>query len=290
MGALSANQHLRVYVSPEAAPVAKTLDALANGEITFLRTNIAAGVAAIPTAGTFRVAYKDLAGEVHLSDVIDTALIVSKAENAASVDPVEQVDNLTIPSVVVGESYVVKLAVPNYAGLISQNDEVYFYGTYTAKTGDTATIVATALRDSLKKAVDKAAVPFAAISSAAAVLTATGVAQPYVRAKFDARQVNFDLSLIKPEAIAVGKDASSVVPKVGKGTYGQVATAEEFYAGYNSDYANRDADFPANGSPTLAAEAGETYASTTIVFETKRGGANVLTQRQTILCAYKEAP
>lgn len=306
MGTHSANQHLRVYVSTAAAAKVLANDggttdngledatAFPAGAITYWITSGASantGVATPPTDGSsYRVVYKDLNGIIHMGPVIDSSKLEMPAKATAYSAPVEQVDDLTIPAtVVVGDTYLIKLRVPNYGGLVSPQDEVFFYGSHVAVTGDTATTIAAALAANLQKNLDKAPVPIATATSSGAVVTVTGLAQPYVKALFDGRQVNFDLSLALPADKAVGKDATSVAPKPGYGTGKQVASLEEFYAGYNTGYKDRYHNWPAVTEPTLAADAAGTYNAVSITFsEVQSGQANVVGQRQTILCFFKQ--
>jgi len=290
MGVKSANQHLRVYVAvgaPSAAADQAALDALGVGTVTYIEEGTAVGVTAPPSGKDFRVFYKDLAGNVFRSPVIKAEDVVSIKAGVAAVPEVQQVDKLTIPTPVVGQSFIIKLRVPNYGGLISPQDEVFFYGNFTAK--DTvAANVAAGLAASLKKAVDAAPVPFADVTVSGADITVTGIEQNYVRGKWDGRLVNFDLSLSKPVDFMTGA-TKVTVGNPGNGTGKQVASAEEFYAGYNEGYKNREGGYPYNTEPVLAADASKEYKTDTIIFKTKRDGSNVATQRQTIIVAHTPA-
>jgi len=300
------NQHLRVFVSPAAAtqptvPADGTVLDLAGvgagtglplGGITF-RTNL--GLATVrddnaydPTKDT-QIFYKSLDGDVQ-SVIIKAADVLSTDLQRAAVAPTEQVSNLTITTATVGAEYVIKLVVPGYGGLIGAKDEAIFYGSHVAPTGATTTTIATALYASLKAACDAAPVPFATITNpSAGVVRATGVAQPYVKARWSGRQVNFHLELSRPAALATGADAGGTVPVVGNGNYNQVAALEEWYAGENRGYANRYADWPAMTEPTLAAAAGQVYTSDTITFATKpQTSAGVEAQKQTVMLFYQE--
>lgn len=302
MSVQGVNQHLRVYVSPAAAtqptvPADGTVldldgvgagTGLPLGGITFRSLSPNRDDGAVPTTRDFQVVYKDLNGKVFFSPVIKQANIVSSDLQRAAVAPVQQVSNLTIGTATAGAEYVVKLEVPGYGGLVGAKDEAKFYGSYTAKTGDTTTVIATALTASLKAACDKAPVAFASVTSAAAVITVTGVAQPYQQARWSGRQVNFALSLSRPVAQQAGDDGDTTVPKPGNGQYNQVAAREEFFAGENTGYKNRYADWPAMTEPTLAATAGQVYTSDTITFYTTHSNPNEGKQLQTIEIYYQE--
>ncbi len=289
MGVLSANQHLRVYVSTAAPKVVADTSAtplektgLAAGEVTYVPVGETATVAIPPTDKDFRVAYKDLSGHLFFSPTVKVKDVIS-IKTEAGVAESQQVANLTIDTPIdEGANYMVKLRVPNYGGLISPQDEVYFYGNYTAKSGDGAPEVATGLADSLKKAVEAAPVPFVDVTASAGEITVTGLEQPYVRAKFDGRFVRFDLTLSRPEHARKGQDAGSTAGFPGRNTGKQVASAEEFYAGYNEGYKNRFGDYPYDTQPILAADVTKSYTSDTIIFATKREGSNVVSQRQVI--------
>jgi hypothetical protein len=302
MGVIGVNQHLRVYVSTAAAGKVIANDggttdtgigdavAFPNGSITYLKPD-GTGVATPPTTGTYQVAYRSVDGKIYLSPVVDTTKLVKAAAVKDYVAPVQQVDKLSIPATpVAGTAYTIKLRCPEYGGLLGAEDEVNFYGHYTVQSGDTNTNVATGLTASLKKATDKAPVPFVSVTSSGAIISVAGLAQPYVHAKVDGRLVRFDLSLALPESLARGKDSSGNTLAVeGNGAYHQVASAEEFYAGYNTDYRNRGADWPDNGAPVFAAAPGETYLSHTIVFNSEEAGSDPLAQRQVIVCYFQKA-
>jgi len=304
MSMQGANQHLRVYVSPATAATEPTTPAdgtvldysivtagtgLPLGGITYRKIAAVSDVAVLPVAVDFQVIYKDMDGTVFFGPVIKPADILKTDLARVAVAPTQQVSNLTIGTATAGASYVIRLTVPGYGGLIGSQDEVYFYGTHTAPAGATVASIATALFTSLKAATDKAPVSFAVITNpSAGKVTVTGVVQPYEQARWDGRQVAFDLSLAAPTALVAGDDGDTVGPILGNGQFNQVAGMEEFYAGYNRGYANRFADWPLNTSPTLAAEAGGSYTSDTIVFATKFGDANGGSQRQAIHLFFKE--
>ena len=299
------NQNLRVYVSPASAATEPTIPAdgtvldysgvgagtgLPLGGITYRSIDAVRDDATMPTTVDFRIIYKDMSGDVHQSPVIKADEILSTDLARAAVAPTEQIANLTIGTATAGASYVVRLVVPGYGGLLGAQDEVYFYGSHTAPaTGATVTTIATALYESLKLACDKAPVAFATVTNpSAGVIRVTGVAQPYVQAKWSGRQVHFNLSLASPGELAAGEDAGGTTPVLGNGQYNQVASLEEFYAGENRGYANRYNDWKYVTEPTFAAEAGASYTSDTITFATKYGAANAGSQRQVIMLFFKE--
>lgn len=303
MSVQGVNQHLRVYVSPASAATAPTVPAdgtvldysgvgagtgLPLGGITYRSIAAVRDDATIPSVD-FQVVYKDMNGAVYFSPVIKADDIIKKDLARAAVAPVQQVSNLTIGTATAGASYVIKLTVPGYGGLLGAQDEVNFYGMHTASASDTVTTIGTALYASLKLSCDKAPVAFATVTNpSAGQITVTGVAQAYVQAKWSGRQVNFALSLVQPDALVSGDDGDTTVPVVGNGQYNQVAGLEEFYAGENRGYANRYNDYPYMTEPVLAAEVGASYTSDSITFATKHGAANSGTQRQVIMLFFKE--
>tara|TARA_R110000744_G_scaffold312424_5_gene419782 strand:+ start:16920 stop:17855 length:936 start_codon:yes stop_codon:yes gene_type:complete len=311
MALRGANQHLTAFVSTAAAPVGVgTVATPAAGEITYQATTgktyatpalaAAESLANGSKKSEFSIMYHALNGEIYRRGPFLTADIVEESTKAYAA-PVEQIDTFTVPATVIaGDQYILKLAVPNYGGLISQQDEIYFYGNYVAQTGDTAALVAVGLHASLKKRLDSLPVAIATATVATSIITVTGVAQPYVKAKWEGKQVNFRLTLAAPSSIMNDRTSSnagvgtvgtvlSPAKTVGFGTYAQVAAMEEFYAGYDSDYLNREADFPANGDPQFAAAVGGTYNSRNIVLRVKNySGAEAGTQRQTIACYFAQ--
>ena len=291
MGVKSANQHLRVYVSTGAPVVAANqaaLTALAVGRFTYVAEGTAVGTATPPTGKNFRVHYKGVDGNLFVSPTVKFADIVKSTIAVAGANEVQQVDTLAIANAIAGKSYFIKLRVPNYGGMISPQDEVYFYGNYTAKAGDTTALIAAGLRASLKKACDAAPVPFANITGATNKIIATGVVQKYVRSKWDGRLVNFDLTLSHPET-EMGGAVKTTAGKAGTGTGKQVASMEEFYAGYNEGFKNRGGNYPYDTEPTLAADVSKLYKADTIIFKTKQDGSNDMSQRQTIMIFHTPA-
>lgn len=297
------NQHLRVYVSPATAATEPTVPADGNildysivtagtglplGGITYRSIATVRDDATMPVTVDFQIIYKDMDGNVFFGPVIKPEDIISTDLARAAVAPTQQVSNLTIGTATADASYVLRLVVPGYGGLLGAQDEVYFYGTYTAATGDDVTAIADGLVASMGIALAKAPVSFATISNTAGKIIVTGVAQPYVQAKWSGRQVNFALSLASPEALLAGDDGDTTTPVLGNGNYNQVAGLEEFYAGYNEGYKNRYSDFPYNTEPTLAAEVGGSYTSDTITFATVQQSANLGSQRQVIQLFFKE--
>ena len=298
MSSISSNQHTAVFVSPSAAGVALAgttgaiaPENLAAGEITFMQgagVNGPIGLAVPPTTGDFTVAFKDASGAVYLRKVNGADVIKKDSALQAAVAKVEQVQVLTIPiAVVVGDQYVLKVRVPGYGGLIGSEDEVYFYGSHTVVTADTLTTVAAGLADSLGKQLAKCPVPIITLASGAGTVTATAVAQPYEQAKWQAKPVRFDMSLVQPTEAWIG-GVNSSDPHPGSGQGYQVAAREEFFAGYNTSYKNRFADWPNMVNPNLAADAAGAYSRISIVHATKYGDANQGTQRQIIECWFKE--
>lgn len=302
MGVRSTNQHLRVFVSTNAAAFADAVPGTASdllndgvfapGRVTYqtsIGTNyatVAAALAAVP--GQVTVVYKGLDSKIYRSPVIKEAKIAKLVEGAAYVAPTEQVDTLTIPATpVAGDEYVVTVAVPNYGGMISQQDEVKFYASRVATSTDTASTIAASLRASLKQRLDSLPTPIIAVTGATSNIILTGLPQPYVQSKWDGKQVHFYTSLSSPYHLMAGATATAVA-KPGKGTYAQVAGAEEFFAGYNSDWLNRTANFPGDGSPIFAATSGATYKSTNIAFVTEHDAVSVQgIQKQEVMVFFK---
>tara|TARA_R110000851_G_scaffold87648_1_gene191084 strand:+ start:39033 stop:39968 length:936 start_codon:yes stop_codon:yes gene_type:complete len=220
---------------------------------------------------------------------IEKASLVSYKETPYNAQ-VQKASTLTITSSITeGASYTVRLALPNYGGAISQQDEKYFYGNHVATSTDTATTIAAGLVSTINKSMSQSndLNPFITVASAAGVITFTGVKQKYVRAKFQGKQIEFNASITNPEAFW-GDEAITVLPVVGSGVDNQVRTLEEFFAGYNSDYANRGADFPGGGDPIFTAANGKTYDGTSILLKNGYGAANIGTQRSEILCYFAQ--
>ena len=258
------------------------------GAITYLNHTTQAHVAVMPLTAPFNVVYKAMDGNIYHGPTIKPAEIESSKLGVASVAPVQQVSNITVTATA-STDYVLRLSMQGYGGLIGANEEINFYGThFNPASGGTATTIADALVASLQAALAKAPSTFVTVSNVAGKITITGVAQPYERAKLDGRQVNFKVSLAAPEAQWAGADADSTPPVPGRGQYNQVAAMEEFYAGYSRGYANRDADWPNNLTPSFAAVAGNTYKSDTVIFASTEARANLGSQRQIITCFFQE--
>ena len=223
------------------------------------------------------------------SPVIKPSEIVSSALAQAAVAPVQQVGIVTVTATA-STNYVIKLTGKAYGGLLGANEEINWYGTHTSlASGSTATTIADALVLSLQKAISKAPVPFVTVANTAGAITVTGVAQPYIRTKFEGRQVHFNIEISSPEAQWQGAaSGTAVAPSPGRGQYNQVASMEEFYAGYSRGYANRAANFPHDVTPDFAAAAGNTYTADTVTFATIDPRANLGSQRQVITCFFQE--
>jgi hypothetical protein len=264
-------------------------DGIPLGGITYLNKSTQAHVATAPVTVPFQVVYKAMDGSIYHSPEINPANLLKSDLARAAVAPTQQVDVVTVTATA-SASYVIKLTVLGYGGLLGAQDEVCFYGTHTnPATGGTATTIGDALNASLTAALAKAPVAIATVSNTAGAITVTGVEQPYVTSKFDGRQVNFKLEIAAPEAQWAGATAAtSTVPNPGRGNYNQVAAQEEFYAGYSRNFANRGKDFPSEGDPSFAAVAGNTYKSDTFIFAHKDQSANEGSSRQTIICYFQE--
>ena len=294
---LTANQHLQVFVSTTGTAVAAAdLEALAllPGSIGFLE--IATGAVLVaPPVGLFQAAYCDLNGIVHLSQKMDSTEDNYHYHEAiiGRIDTVQHEETLTVPLVVVeGDQYVARIACPEYGGLIGAEDEVWFYGSHTVKLVggviETRAEVAAGIAASLQLAVGKAPVPFIDVTAAAGVITFVGIVQPYTQALFDGRHVAFATSWTSPESAWAGGEVT-VPGTPGKGTYAQVAVREELYAGYNTFYKNRQADWPRVVQPTLAADPAGLYNLHSFTTRTRHGDANHGTQRQITECYFNVA-
>ena len=295
MGVRGTKNHLTVFVSPKTTAVGDGTgdwnlaagDALDAGDVTYVNLSTGKFNSTSPNDSRFAIVYKQMDGTIVQKNMPLDLITVALTKSYAA--PVEQIATLTIPATpLAGDEYQIRLNVPFYGGLVSPQDDVNFYGNYTAKTGDSATAVATALAASLKAACDRAPVAFVAVTQSTTKVVVTGVAQPYVQSKWDSRQTLFNLELARPELLARGADeAGQTAPNPGHGTYGQVATMEEFYAGYNSDFKNRGADWPAEGNPTFGAETGATYNSSSFTFANTKIGNSVVAQRQSVVVWFK---
>jgi len=276
MGLQGVNQHLRVVVGkPKAAADATAMEA---GTYGFIKENTSAVLAAPPTDKPYKVAQCLSKGNVIMSGVIPLGV---KAVKKAHKDEVLEVQELTIPTVssTGGEVYILKVRLPEYGGNIGAQDEYFVYANYVAKAGDKAADVAAALFADIKEGLNALAVPVATVANASAKLTFTAVSQPYHKGKMSGRPQAFEVSLD-----GAVQDGATVKTQghPGIGTYKQVASQEEFFAGYNSDYANRQGNYPANGDPILLAKPEATYDSHTITFKVERNGFNSLSHRQVI--------
>ena len=279
MSVQNVNQHLSVIVG--TAVVASAVAPAAVGEVGFLVEG--AWAVAAPTDKKFQVGVKLTSGDVLMSAVVDPMSVGYSSVDSAYDAPVMKVATLTIPSPVIDDSFTVRLGLPAYGGTISQEDIYYVYASATATTA-TASDVATELRDSLTKALAKLGKPIGVVSGSGGDIIVTAVPQAYVQGKFAGGAQDFFLELTGTQNL----DSVVTAGSPGNGTYAQVAGQEEFFAGYNEDYKNRGADWPANGTPDLLANPAKTYNGTTIIFANTQKGFNDLSQRQ-ILQVWLEA-
>jgi len=290
------NQHLNVFVSTASAGVAFVNDGgstdngaadLAAGEVTYMNTATGVCSATPPTSGKYKVVFKDSEGNTRESAEIDSADAV--VSSATPVADQMQVSTLTIPAPDIGDQIVVKIGVHNYGGFLDANAIHYFYANHTADS-TVAADAAAALRSNLAAALAKAPVSVATVSGSGANIVVTGVAQPYKKDKFSGSVVRFFVEQSKPDADAQGETVTTV-GKDGINTFRQVAALENFVAGYNSDYVNRQGNWPYDGSPHLETDtmtSSDTFNSHTIVVKNPYGGANSGTQRQVIHVFYKQ--
>ena len=276
MSVQNVNQHLRVIVGKPAAAADAT--AMAASTYGFISEGTVAVLAAPASGKNYQVAHAYGAGNVIMSGMIPAAFQpVTAAYKAA----VQQVQTLTIPTITAtgGENYILKVRLPEYGGTIGAQDEYFVYANYVADHGDDQDAVALALFTDIEKGLAALAVPVAIVTNATNVLTFTGVEQPYRRTHFSGKIQDFAVSLSGEANV----DVLLITPAViGRGTYAQVAGQEEFFAGYNEDYKNRKANWPASGDPDFNALAGKTYDSHTISVEMTQKGFNDLTQKQVI--------
>ena len=291
MGVNQGNQHLTVYVSNATAGSSLAAGAkLAAGQVTFMAASTGVGTATPPTV-PFKVVYAYPDGKIVQSATIAAGTYSEITASAA----VQKVQTLTVPGVAVAGAldYVVRLALPAYGGTISQQDEVFVYGNFKAKAGDTAAVIGKGLKESLFKAISKLPESVVVIdgvnlttgiSASTAAIKLTGVAQSYAMNMFEGAQQDFDVSLTGAVDVA---PVLTTGPKPGVGVGSAVAGAEEFFAGYNSDYVNRQRNWPAVGNPQLVANPAKMYDSYSFVVENKFGGSMPVGQKQTILVYYK---
>ena len=274
MSVQSVNQHLSVIVG--TAVVATAIAPAAVGEVGFLVDG--AWAVAAPTDKPYKIGVLLPSGDIHMSAEINPLSVGYSTADSAYAAPVMKVATLTIPTPAIGDEFTVRLALPAYGGTISQEDIYYVYASTVAETA-TAADVAVSLRLSLGKALAKLGKPVAVISGTGAEIIATGVAQDYVQGKFAGGAQDFYLELTGSFNL---DSAATTAGAPGNGTYPQVAGQEEFYAGYNEDYKNRGAGWPATGAPDLLADASKTYNGTTIIFAATQKGFNDLSQRQVV--------
>lgn len=296
MGVQNTNQHLRTYVSTASAGVAFVNDGgstdngvadLAAGQVTYMNTATGVCSATPPTSGKYKVVYKSSEGNTFESPEVDSAYAV--VTSGTPVADVMQVSTLTIPAPAVGDQLVVKVGIYNYGGFLDANAIHYVYANHTAES-TTAADAAAALRTNLAAGLAKCPVSVATVSGSGANIVVTGVAQKYTKNKFEGAVIKFFVEQSQPAANAQGSTLTTA-PKDGKNTYRQVASMEDFYAGYDSDYINRQGNWPYDGTPFLETDSmasTSTFNSHTITFKNPYGAANAGTQRQVINVFYKQ--
>ena len=98
---------------------------------------------------SFKLEYVSPGGLV-CSDIIDAdKILYAKYTPAANMQPKFNTVSIKVTKAVVGQEYVIKVMLNNYAGAGDDNYTVK-YGIYTAKTGDTAALIAAGLKESLQ--------------------------------------------------------------------------------------------------------------------------------------------
>ena len=119
-------------------------------------------------------------GGIVCSDIINTDNILYTAYTpAAKMQPKFNTVTITVTKAVVGQEYVIKVTLNNYAGAGDDNYTVK-YGMYTAKTGDTVNTIAKGLAESLKANMkDLVKLPTVTVPSSGAAITITEVIDDY---------------------------------------------------------------------------------------------------------------
>ena len=281
------NQHLTVFVADAGTAVAAGDDLgstkLPKGTVTFIDP-AGVGTATPPAGVDFNVVYRYPSGIVLRSQTIPAGTPINLV--AAQAD-VSKKQTLAVPAAAEGkQDFVVRVALPAYGGSVSQNDTFYVYGSYKAKKNDTATIIATALVKSLNDSIKALAEDiFKPATAASGVITLEGVLPAAEMGKFEGDPFDFYMELTGSFDV---DGVTTREMKIGRGQGRQVVEQEEFFAGYNSDYVNRQRNWPAAGSPSLNAKANAAYSSYNFVVENAQGGAHPVSQRQTIIVYIKE--
>ena len=145
--------------------------------------------------GPFRITQIGHGGQVS-SETIDPKKIASvHLTKAAAMKEKLGVHTVTVTTVSAGQIYEVKLQINQYIGQ-GEQDQTYRLGTYKAKTGDTAALIAAGLAASLQKAlgydsnlgaassINSYKEKLCTVTVAGAVITISEVEQDWVLGKF----------------------------------------------------------------------------------------------------------
>lgn len=117
-------------------------------------------------------------GGVVGSDIIDVdKILYASKTTAAKMQPKFNTVSIKVTKAVVGQEYVIKVMLNNYAGAGDDNYTVK-YGIYFAKTGDTANTIAAGLKDSLQANM-KDLVKLPTVGGSNDTITITEVADDY---------------------------------------------------------------------------------------------------------------
>ncbi len=211
---------LKVLVSPLTSPsVAPNVTDLAEGEMGYFNKTTGALILAGSGEGYFALRKN---GSVIKSKVL-TGLAGYATDLEDYAAPVLHTVTITIPTVVIGTTYMVQLEVK----IPGMRGEFYFHAPYLAQTGDDATAVATAITLALNNTlVREQKADYFTVTSATDTITITNKLRAYVQGHLPGRPANFKARLTLPEDEALlatvtvaGSDGVGYAPYVAELEY-----------------------------------------------------------------------
>lgn len=211
---------------------------------------VANATGSVTTPGNFGSVAKTVDGELYfkftnaLGQEVRTDLIpsdkivhVTAKNNKAKV---LRTDTITFDTPIVGQTYTLRIVFRSWGSGSTENQYVKNVGSYKAKTGDTPTILATALKASADINFLREAVPLLTFAVVGATLVITEVAQNWVPGKQQGRPLDYYIQYVRindatgSENVTWGT-AVKTASYPGLGTGHLAADMEYFYLGERGD-------------------------------------------------------
>ena len=196
-------------------------------------------------------------------------------------------DTITFDAPVVGQTYTLRIVFRSWGSGSTENQYVKNVGSYKAKTGDTSTILAMALKASADINFLREAVPLLSFAVVGATLVVTEIAQPWVQGKQQGRPLDYYIQYVRindlsgTENVTWGQSVKTA-SYPGLGTGHLSADMEYFYLGERGDK-YRQVGFPYTFDTTYLVNPTQTYDIIDIVYNSGNSDAIGATNAEKVL-------